>query len=124
MKFININKQKPQQNQIVLVKTGEKWLPYCTCEYIISKQNYFEEVSQGRMFWFEDEIVGWAPLEDIEKEPVYCKDCVNRYNELECPLAEQHDSYDEDDGWDYWYTYGASEEDSFYCAYGEKEENE
>lgn len=63
----------------------------------------------------------WLPsnINKINKEQVHCKDCANRYNEIECPLVQEHETYDEDDGYDYFYTYGASEDDEFYCAYGE-----
>lgn len=50
---------------------------------------------------------------------VRCKDCKYRYEE-DCPLFVVHDFYDEDDGYDYYFTYGASEDDTFFCAYGEQ----
>lgn len=120
MKFIDINNRRPNHGQQVLVKTNEDWIPYCVCDYNTNNKEkpLFEEHSQGRLYWLEKEIGGWLPIEDIEKEQVHCKDCINRYDEYHCPVAEFHECDDEDDGWDYWYTWGASEDDDFYCKHG------
>lgn len=126
MKFIDINECKPKQGQIVLIKTKEEdFAPYCVCIYSIKeKTGLFEQYAQGIMFWFEREVQGWIPIEDIEKEPVHCKDCVKRYNDILCPLVQMNETYNEDDGHDYFYTYGESEDDDFFCAEGELEKDE
>lgn len=123
MKFININERRPFNGQQVLIKTNEGWLPYCVCDYHNEKgKAIFDERIEGRLYWFENEIGGWLPIEDIGKETiVHCKDCVKRYNDILCPLAQMNETYNEDDGHDYFYTWGDSEDDDFYCAYGEKE---
>lgn len=50
---------------------------------------------------------------------VQCKDCKWHY-ESECPLCRVEETYNEDDGHDYFYTYGESEDDNFFCAKGEE----
>lgn len=126
MKFIDINNRRPDHGQQVLVKTNEDWIPYCICDYNTNNKEkpLFEEHSQGRLYWLEKEIGGWLPIEDIEKEPVHCKDCVKRYNDILCPLVQMNETYNEDDGHDYFYTYGESEDDDFFCAEGELEKDE
>lgn len=118
MKFIDINERHPINGQQVLIKTNESWLPYCVCDYHNEKgKAIFDERVEGRLFWLEKEIGGWLSIEDIEKEPVHCKDCINRYDEYNCPLAEYKEAELYGD-WDYWYAWGASEDDDFYCAAG------
>lgn len=50
--------------------------------------------------------------------PCRCGDCINRHDEVICPMVISHESFDEDDGYDVWYEDLTT--DDFYCANGER----
>lgn len=57
----------------------------------------------------------------IDAVPVVrCKDCMNRGNELECPMCRMVHTWNEDDGSD-WYVVDNTADDG-YCHCGEKME--
>lgn len=50
--------------------------------------------------------------------PCRCGECINRHDEVICPMVISHESFDEDDGYDVWYEDLTT--DDFYCANGER----
>lgn len=70
---------------------------------------------------------GYVDAEDIQDIPaidavpvVRCKDCKFQHT-LECPMNYQVDTWDEDDGYDWYMATNASNDDG-YCWCGERRE--
>ena len=61
----------------------------------------------------------WFGTSEDAVTVVRCKDCKKRYT-VDCPMYIEHDYYDEDDGWDFWYE--DLTEDGGFCFYGERKE--